>query len=133
MNKAIIVMVSICLLITLTNTSATPDNGDGWEACNLGEICFHDLSDTERYRKHFFRNANHDGIQWWDAVANRRVGWLRDDANTIRNRHREKCVKVIDDRGWWGDDVFVVPRDGILRVIPASVQNQNDRHERFNC
>ncbi len=129
-TKALTIVVSICLLVTLTNTSATSDDGDGWEVCSYGEICFQESPNTERLRKHFWWNAYHSGYRWWDAFLNQRDDRMNNDAGAIRNRDSMCSVSVIDQIGPWHFNHATFPNDGVLYTLPGVVTGSNDRHIR---
>ncbi len=121
------------LAVALPTTADHHDVGNGLEVCSYMEICFHDWTSTDRYRKHFWWSAHHDNYRWWDATANRRVGWVRNDINTVSNRDSSCAVKVIDDNGQHPGSFYVVPNDGWTYLLPSDVRNRNDRHQRVNC
>lgn len=60
-------------------------------------------------------------------------GYVKNNADQVRNRDSSCHVKVVDDRGIYPDDVFTAVNDGNWKTICSSVDNENDRHERFNC
>jgi len=118
------------LMVTAPMTTVSADSGDGREACNFGEICFHDWTWSDRYRKHFWWSANHSHYLWWDATLNRHTELVQNDANTVRNRDSRCWVVVEDLNGEWPNSEFVVPNDGRTHRLPFGVRNRNDRHLR---
>lgn len=120
--------------IILSGQSASADVGDGWLSCNSGEICFSRDAGNTTYQKHFWWAADHEGYQFTNVnngAGNQ--GAVRDGADQINNKDTSCKVKVVDDRGFYPDDVFDVARGGGWKDIPGSVDNENDRHERHSC
>jgi transposase len=115
-------------------TIANADSGDGNLACNGGEICFARDDGSYTYQKHFYYGASHDNYVFTNVTTGSADGgYLKNNADQIRNRDSSCDVKVVDDRGIYPDDVFTAVNDGNWKTISGEVDNENDRHERFNC
>lgn len=133
MNKRLRAVALVAPIMAATLFSApmaTADSGDGKLACNVGEICFNRNSTQRTYQKHFLHTGTHDNYTYTNvSTGARTTSQLRDNAYEVRNR--STCtVKVIDDRGWYADDVHAVAANGSWTKLSDSVRNQNDRHER---
>lgn len=133
-GKSLLAVLATALIAAMmaiaSMTTVGSDSGDGSEACNFGEICLHDWTWSDRYRKHFWWSANNAGYSWWDAVANRYVGQLKNDADTVRNRDSSCSITIFEDEGQWPDLGFTVPNDGLNYRLNAVTFNRNDRHTR---
>ena len=131
------VLTALCLtggLVVTTAGVAAADSGDGSLACNGGEICFSRDDGNYTYQKHFWYSADHAGYKFVNVTNGTTTSsYVRDGADQIRNRDSNCDVKVVDDRGWYPDDVFVAINDGSWKTISSAVDNENDRHERFSC
>lgn len=129
MRRLVVLLVVATLLVPALVASA--DNGDGQEACNSGEICLSDLGTNERWRKHFWYNANYDGYQWWDSTDNHYEGAVRDDTSGVRNRDSVCDVRLTNDRII--DEHYTVANDGQLHSLVGVFDNVADWHTRVNC
>ena len=101
--------------------SATLNNS----SCEYGEFCLWDWNNGSGGTREFYWSSGHSGLPWVGYS-----GYVRNDAQSAKNRDSECTFRVIDDRGWWPDDWQDIPNDGVLRNLISSVDNENDRHER---
>lgn len=136
-KKVLLIAASAASAFTLgigpATATSNPDIGDGKLSCNNGEICLAKDKD-KRHQKHFSptsRNkghVSHDNFYFVDVKTGKKDAKLRDNVYAVRNS--TKCdIKIVDDRGWYRDDVQTVPNDGEWHTLKSSVRDQNDRHE----
>lgn len=116
------------LSIAIASISLAAVPGIASAACNGGEICYYqnDNGGGGEY-KTIKRSFSHTNINFNNGVA------LRDNADSVKNRDTNCDIKVIDDRGWYPDDVDTIPNDGLLRNLKGAVDNENDRSEVGSC
>lgn len=112
---------------------AIADDAVSAHNCNYREICFYDYSNASTsagWYKTLSRALNHTNILWVNGTNG---SYLRNDANSVINRDSACDIKVVDDRGWYPDDVQNIPNNGLIYNLGSSVRNQNDRHEKGSC
>jgi transposase len=117
--------------VGLAAVASAADNGDGYLACNAGEICFAKDDGSTTYQKHFFWGADHANYTFVNTSSGAATAFLlKDNADQVRNRDSSCAVRVIDDRGIIPDDWQDIPNNGNWTTLISSVDNENDRHER---
>ncbi len=116
--------------------ASAADVGDGKLACNKYEICFSKDYPASKYQKHFYYSANHEGYVWTDTSNGHATNiGVRNSASSVANRDGSCDVKVVNDRGILPDSTITIgnsPGSVSWRYI-GSINDANDRHERFNC
>lgn len=133
MRKALTVAAGALVAPLIPLGAAHADNGDGYEACNVYEICFSRYSDNHNYRRHFYNSdSDHSGNHWYNAVTNTYTSTsIEDDVNRVRNRDGSCDVKVIDWNGALPNVSHTIPNDDIWRQLKDGVRNQNNEHQRI--
>lgn len=119
----------LCAAGLIFSSLVHTDVGDGAEACNPGEICFHHQPHGGTLRKHFWWDAQHAGYAWWDAQRNIYLGPIQNDAGGLRNRDSICPVAVIDG-STTVINIIIIPNDHQHHNLGAAVQYRNDRHIR---
>jgi len=112
------------------------DVGDGKLACNRYEICFSKDYPASKYQKHFYYGANHEGYVWTDTSNGYATNMaVRNSASAVANRDGSCDVKVVNDRGILPDSTITIGNvpDKVSWRYLDSINDANDRHERFNC
>lgn len=113
------------VLLTTTFVSVVPISVASAGVCDAAKFCIYqnDNGGGGLY-KTFNLTMNHDNLKFDNGVL------VRDRANSVRNRTSCK-IRVIDDRGFYPDDWqdFNGNSNTAVNLI-ASVDNENDRHER---
>ena len=123
LRKIALIAAAISAAVVVPATAASADGGDGLLACNSGEICLSWDANTSQQR-HFYYNANHADYRFANGQP------VRDNVYSVNNRDTACSVRIIDDRGFYPDDVQVISRNTGWTRLADSVRNQNDRHER---
>jgi len=129
-KRMTLVAAALSAAVVLPATAALADDGDGNLACNSGEICY-TWDGTYTYQKHFWNAGNDDNYVFTNVTNGVRSGYqVRDNAWGVWNRDTACNVRIVDDRGFYPDDVQTIYRNGGWTKLIDSVRNQNDRHER---
>lgn len=106
-------------------TATAQDNGDGYLACNRGEICFWRYSNQVQWTKQFWHTGNHGSYHW----ANTSVR-MQDDAVEVTNRDTQCWVRVGNLSPHTGTWTWIeIPNDHLRKGL-GPIRNANDRHER---
>lgn len=123
--------LSVSLAVFGATAASAADSGDGYLACNSGEICFGSADGNTTYQKHFFWGADHANYFFTNVNTGvQSTTPLKDNADQVRNRDSACAVRVIDDRGILPDDWQDIPNNGNWTTLITTVDNENDRHER---
>jgi len=129
---AVLALTLIGVLIA-TPSAASADDGDGYYACNSGELCFIEYANNTTYYKHFYNGANHwtqenctlcHSAYTFHPDSHR----LMDNANSFRNRDTQCNVYVwdVDGQGNWYPYMGATPGNATYQ----STSNRNNGHTR---
>lgn len=129
--RAMVLAAPVLAATLVSAQAASADSGDGKLGCNWGEICFNRDGGNLTYQKHFWNSGSHDNYKFTNvSTGTTGHGNVRDNAYSVKNRDGSCTVKVVDDRGFYPDDVHAIPNNSTWVMLKDAVRDQNDRHER---